>query len=137
MRESMWNSYDHWDAAAGFRAPPGDTPTPTTTSPTLNLNTPPTMATKANNFILYPVVFIHTVLYVGVQILLSSLSIPRLLHQHILHDGAAAEEKYRANGAYGFVTGATDGIGKALAEELASRGVCSASLVVLLLGHFL
>lgn len=84
------------------------------------------MAIKVNNFVLYPVVFIHTALFVGLQVLLSSLSIPRLLHQHILHDGVAAEEKYRTKGAYGLVTGATDGIGKALAEELARRGVCSA-----------
>lgn len=84
------------------------------------------MATKANIFVLYPVAFIHTALYVGLQLLLSTLSLPRLLHQHILHDGAAAEKKYRENGAYGLVTGATDGIGKALVEELASRGVCSA-----------
>lgn len=84
------------------------------------------MATNVKKIALYPAVFIHAALYVGLQILLSSLSIPRLLHQHVIHDGAVAERKYRANGAYGFVTGATDGIGKALAEELASRGVCSA-----------
>lgn len=45
----------------------------------------------------------------------------------LTYDGVATEEKYQANGAYGLVTGATDGMGKALAEELARRGVCSAS----------
>lgn len=88
------------------------------------------MATKANSFVLYPVAFIHTALYAGLQVLLSALSVPRLLHQHILHDGAAAEKMYRADGAYGLVTGATDEIGKALVEELASRGVCSAAYFV-------
>lgn len=66
----------------------------------------------------------------GLQVLLSGLSVPRLVHQHILHDGAAAEKMYKADGAYGLVTGATDEIGEALVKELASRGVCSSAYFV-------
>lgn len=75
----------------------------------------------------YPAVFIHTALYFGLQSLLSGLSVPRLLHQHVFHDGAAAEREYHIDGAFALVTGATDGIGKALVEELAGRGVCYGS----------
>lgn len=75
------------------------------------------------NTILYSAAALHTVLYVALQTSISLLSLPRLVHQHLIHNGAAAEKNYRVKDAYALVTGATDGIGKALVEELAARGV--------------
>ncbi|RPB14590.1 NAD(P)-binding protein [Morchella conica CCBAS932] len=74
------------------------------------------------NTILYSAAALHTVLYVALQTSISLLSLPRLVHQHLIHNGAAAEKNYRVKDAYALVTGATDGIGKALVEELAARG---------------
>jgi 3-oxoacyl-ACP reductase-like protein len=77
--------------------------------------------------LLYSAAALHTILYVALQTSISLLSLPRLVHQHLIHNGAAAEENYRVKDAYALVTGATDGIGKALVEELATRGVSEAA----------
>lgn len=65
-----------------------------------------------------------TTLHILLQILLSFLSLPRTLHTHFLHNGAKyLEEHYHTPNAFALITGSADGIGRALALELADRGV--------------
>ncbi|KAG0640974.1 hypothetical protein HOY80DRAFT_1008737 [Tuber brumale] len=64
-----------------------------------------------------------TTLHLFLQILLSLLSLPTTLHTHLLHHGAKyLEEHYHTPNAFALITGATDGIGRAFALELADRG---------------
>ncbi|KAG0138313.1 hypothetical protein HOY82DRAFT_263340 [Tuber indicum] len=66
---------------------------------------------------------LSTTLHLILQILLSLLSLPTTLHTHLLHHGAKyLEEHYHTPDAFALITGATDGIGRAFALELADRG---------------
>ncbi|PWW76335.1 NAD(P)-binding protein [Tuber magnatum] len=66
---------------------------------------------------------LSTTLHLFLQILLSLLSLPATLHTHLLHNGAKyLEEHYHTPNSFALITGATDGIGRAFALELAERG---------------
>jgi hypothetical protein len=63
------------------------------------------------------------VLYVAVQLLASLLELPRFIHRWLLHPSTVLESEYHSPQAYALITGASQGIGRAMAEELARRDV--------------
>jgi len=76
----------------------------------------------------------YFVVYVTFQLVASLLELPRFIHRWLLHS-SVLETEYHPLEAYALITGASDGVGKAMAEELAGRGVSTHStpLAVLLL----
>ncbi|KAA8906525.1 hypothetical protein FN846DRAFT_1013674 [Sphaerosporella brunnea] len=60
-------------------------------------------------------------IYVVVQLLASLLELPRFIHRWLLHPSTVLEAEYHSPQAYALITGASQGIGRAIAEELARR----------------
>ncbi|KAI5855312.1 hypothetical protein BZA05DRAFT_236776 [Tricharina praecox] len=71
--------------------------------------------------ILWVVAVPYLVVYVTFQLVASLLELPRFIYRWLLHS-PVLETEYHLPQAYALITGASDGVGKALAEELANRG---------------
>jgi len=71
--------------------------------------------------LLYIISIPYDLVYFVLSLLQGLLSLPRFIHRWCIHR-SVLESRYHSPNAYALITGSSDGLGKALAQELASHG---------------